>query len=69
MKEVIRVIDLATQAVVITLNPRGGMTCDLEFSPDGRFLLIANQRGAHIYDTAAWKVTRLKLSDAPPISS
>jgi hypothetical protein len=65
MKEVIRIIEIATEEVVIKLNPKGGMTCDLEFSPDGRHLLIANQRGAHIYDTTAWTSTRLELETYP----
>ena len=65
MKEVIRIIEIATDEVVKTLNPTGGMTCDLEFSPDGRHLLIANQRGAHIYNTKTWEVVRLKLETFP----
>jgi WD40 repeat protein len=62
LKEVIRIIALPSQEVIETLNPLGGMTCDLRFSPDGHFLLIANQRGAHVYDTTTWEVKRLKLS-------
>lgn len=65
LKEVIRIIEIATEEVVKKLNPRGGMTCDLEFSPDGRHLLIANQRGVHIYDTTAWTSTRLELVTFP----
>ena len=62
LKEVIRIINISSQEVVEKLNPRGGMTCDLRFSPDGQFLLIANQRGAHVYDTTTWEVKRLKSS-------
>jgi len=65
MKEVIRIIELESQEVITTLNPRGGMTCDLKFSPDGNLLLIANQRGAHIYETESWEASRIKLSDVP----
>ena len=65
MKEVIRIIEIATEEVVKTLNPTGGMTCDLEFSPDGHHLLIANQRGVHIYNTKTWEVVRLKLETFP----
>ena len=65
MKEVIRIIEIATEEVVKTLNPAGGMTCDLEFSPDGHHLLIANQRGVHIYNTKTWEVVRLKLETFP----
>ena len=65
MKEVIRIIEMNTEEVVKTLNPAGGMTCDLKFSPDSRHLLIANQRGVHIYNTKTWEVTRLKLETLP----
>jgi WD40 repeat protein len=62
LKEVIRILDTSSQEVIETLNPRGGMTCDLRFSPNGQFLLIANQRGAHVYDTTTWEVKRVQLS-------
>lgn len=66
LKERIRIIDVAQGEVVQKLDPRGGRTCDLQFSPDGSRLLIANQRGGHVYDTAAWGVTRLKASYTRP---
>lgn len=65
LKEVIRIIEFESGKVVAKLNPRGGMTCDLKFSPDGKFLLIANQRGAHVYDTISWEASRIKLNADP----
>jgi WD40 repeat protein len=61
MKEVIRIIDTESGEEITRLNPRGGWTCDLVFSPDGKRLLIANYRGAHLADTETWKITRVKL--------
>jgi len=66
LRERIRIIEAATGEVVEDLNPRGGLTCDLEFSPDGTRLLIANQAGGHVYETAAWTVTRLEASYTRP---
>ena len=66
LKERIRIIEATAGEVVEELNPRGGLTCDLEFSPDGTRLLIANQGGAHVYDTATWSVTRLEASYTRP---
>ena len=65
IKEVIRIIDLATQEVITTLNPRGGLTCGMEFSPDGRFLLAVNSRGAHLYDTQTWQVKQITPTKLP----
>jgi len=54
-KEKIRIIGIASGKVVHTLNPRGGHTCGVAFSPDGTKLLIANNRVARLYDTRSWK--------------
>ena len=69
LKEVIRILELESGEVNTTLNPRGGMTCDLKFSPDGKFLLIANQRGAHIYDTTSWESSWIRLNAEPGATS
>jgi WD40 repeat protein len=66
LKERIRIIDAVGGEVIEELNPRGGATCDLEFSPDGRHLLVANQRGGHVYDTATWTAVRLDASYTDP---
>ena len=34
--------------------------CDMEFSPDGKYLLTATTKGIFIYDTTDWKKTNLK---------
>lgn len=62
MKERTRIIESESGEVLRELNPKGGRTCDLEFSPDGTRLLIANSRGAHLFDTKTWEVERIKLS-------
>lgn len=54
-KEKIRIIGIASGEVIRTLNPRGGHTCGVAFSPDGTKLLIANNRVARLYDTSSWK--------------
>ncbi len=54
-KEKIRIIGIASGEVIRTLNPRGGHTCGVAFSPDGTKLLIANSRVARLYDTSSWK--------------
>jgi hypothetical protein len=33
--------------------------CDMEFSPDGKTLLVATITGIDIYDTVDWTKTRL----------
>jgi WD40 repeat protein len=60
MKERTRIIESVSGELVRELNPKGGRTCDLEFSPDGSRLLIANSRGAHLFDTKTWEVERIK---------
>lgn len=54
LKEKIRVLDLTENTVVKWLNPSGGKTCGVAFSPDGSKLLIANDRVARLYDTNNW---------------
>lgn len=34
--------------------------CDMEFSPDGKYVLTATTTGIQIYDTVAWKKTNLE---------
>jgi len=54
LKEKIRIVDIREDKVVATLNPRGGNTCAVAFSPDGSKLLIANNRVARLYDVDTW---------------
>jgi WD40 repeat protein len=61
VKEKIRILDTKTRAVLQELDPRGGDSCGMSFSPDGKYLLIANHRGAHLYDTETWTDTRMHL--------
>lgn len=62
MKERTRIIEAESGEILRELNPKGGRTCNLEFSPDGTRLLIANSRGAHLFDTKSWVVERIKIS-------
>ena len=62
MKERTRIIEAESGEILRELNPKGGRTCNLEFSPDGTRLLIANSRGAHLFDTKSWEVERIKIS-------
>ncbi|MGH8034855.1 MAG: YncE family protein [Lysobacterales bacterium] len=59
-REVIRRIDVATGQMQEELNPRGGDTCGLAFSPDGKRLLIANQKGGHLYDLQSHQLAELE---------
>jgi WD40 repeat protein len=61
MKERTRIIEAESGELLRELNPKGGRTCDLEFSPDGSLLLIANSRGAHLFDTKTWEAERIKM--------
>lgn len=61
MREKTRIINAVDGQVLKELNPRGGRSCDLEFSPDGSRLLIGNNRGVHLYDTESWEVERVKM--------
>jgi WD40 repeat protein len=65
-REKIRLIDPANGRVLQELNPRGGDTCGMAFSPDGSRLLIANQRGGHVYDVNSQGLTRLKTHITKP---
>jgi len=60
-KEKIRILDIGKNEVVKQLNPRGGKTCGAAFSPDGRSLLIANNRVARLYDTNTWRFEDFNL--------
>lgn len=53
-KEKIRIINIESGDVVKTINPRGGYTCGVAFSPNGLKMLIANNRVARLYDTKNW---------------
>lgn len=53
-KEKIRIINIESGNVVKTINPRGGYTCGVAFSPNGLKMLIANNRVARLYDTKNW---------------
>ena len=52
--EKIRILDIGENKVVERLNPRGGVTCGVAFSPDGASLLVANNRVARLYNTSDW---------------
>lgn len=54
LKEKIRILSLSENKVVKKLNPRGGKTCGVAFSPDGSKLLVANNRVARLYDIDTW---------------
>lgn len=60
-KEKIRLLKTSDGEVVKTLNPRGGHTCGVAFSPDGKTLLVANQRVARLYDTNSWQYSDFSL--------
>jgi len=55
---VMAVIDRA-QNKVIEKWTADGSVCDMEFSPDGRYLVAATSRGGFIFDTTNWKKTKL----------
>jgi len=55
---VMAVIDRASDKVVDKWKT-DVYVCDMEFSPDGKYLLTANGTGILIYDTADWKKTNL----------
>jgi WD40 repeat protein len=56
---VMAVIDRASDKVVDKWTA-DQYVCDMEFSPDGKFLLTATSTGVFIYDTATWKKTNLR---------
>jgi WD40 repeat protein len=56
---VMAVIDRASDKVVDKWKT-DVYVCDMEFSPDGKYLLTANATGVLIYDTVDWKKTNLK---------
>jgi WD40 repeat protein len=56
---VMAVIDRASDKVVDKWTADVHV-CDMEFSPDGKYLLTANATGVLIYDTVDWKKTNLK---------
>jgi WD40 repeat protein len=56
---VMAVIDRASDKVVDKWTADVHV-CDMEFSPDGKYLLTATATGILIYDTVDWKKTNLK---------
>jgi len=56
---VMAVIDTASNKVVDKWKA-DFYVCDMEFSPDGRYLLTATTTGIRIYDTVDWKPSDLK---------
>jgi len=65
-REKIRLIDPANGRVLQELNPRGGDTCGMAFSPDGSRLLIANQHGGQVYDLNSQTFTPLHTHITKP---
>jgi DNA-binding beta-propeller fold protein YncE len=65
-REKIRLIDPADGRVLQELNPRGGDTCGMAFSPDGSRLLIANQHGGQVYDLNSHTFTPLHTHITKP---
>ncbi len=57
-RNVMAVIDRASDKVVDKWTADDGV-CDMEFSPDGKTLLVATITGIDIYDTVDWTKTRL----------
>jgi WD40 repeat protein len=56
---VMAVIDRARDKVVDKWHA-AALVCDMEFSPDGKYLLTATNAGVLIYDTQTWKKTNLE---------
>ena len=61
LKEKIRIMDLERGAIIKKLDPAGGHTCGVVFSPDSSKLLLANHRGAFLYDTKTWAFENFDL--------
>lgn len=55
---VMAVIDRAQNKVIEKWTAEGSV-CDMQFSPDGRYLVAATSRGVFIFDTKNWKKTKL----------
>jgi len=60
---VMAVIDRDSNKVVDKWKA-GFDVCDMEFSPDGKYVLAATTRGVLIYDTVEWKKTDLEAIGA-----
>lgn len=56
---VMAVIDRAQNKVTEKWGA-GISVCDMQFSPDGRYLVTATLRGIFIFDTTTWKKSRLR---------
>jgi len=56
---VMAVIDRASNKVVDKWKA-DSYVCDMEFSPDGKYLLTATTSGIQMYDTVNWKKTNLE---------
>jgi WD40 repeat protein len=57
--DVMAVID-RTQNKVIEKWTADRSICDMQFSPDGKYLVTATSRGVFLFDTTSWKKTDIK---------
>lgn len=60
-EETIGVYAMESGELVRKLNPKGEYSCVVKFSPNGKQLLVTNNKVARLYDTETWKHFDLDL--------